>query len=339
VSPATTGTTVALYDAANRRGTKAMAAAQNARGMVLNRDPRFMDLAALVTQLVGQVQATQALASETNTSAADLAKSLADAKTVLGTVAAGLASNTAGDQATRTTMQGIAADVLAGKAADAQLVQQLQQNAAADAAQGATIDQLHESLVTATAQLAASDAEMAARMAKAEQALRDEATVRAAADAAEAKTRADGLAAEARTRADADTSNAALAAAATKAEADARTAAVASEAATRAAADTALAARATALENYMPAVTSGRASTGNLLMVAGSTRDVVVTFDTAATDATYTPVAVLDVPDQANYTVVGITNRTKTGCTVTVRNRALVSLTAVIGVTVLALKL
>jgi hypothetical protein len=176
-------------------------------------------------------------------------------------------------------------------------------------------------------------------MAKAEQALRDEATIRAAADAAEAKTRADADAAEARARADADTSNAALAAAATKAEADARTAAVNAEAAARAAADTALAARASALENYMPAVTSGRGSTGNLLMVAGSTRDVTITYDTPAPDTTYTPIAILDVPDQANYTVTQIINRTKTGCTVTVRNRALVSLTAVIGVTVLALKL
>jgi hypothetical protein len=236
-----------------------------------------------------------------------------------------LAANTSLDQTTRTQLTSIAADVRTAQQADV---------AAASA-----IDHLHESLVAATAQLTASDVELAKRITDAEAALRNEATVRAAADAAEAKTRADAVAAEARARADADTANAALAAAAIKSEADARAAADASEAATRAAADTALAARATALENYMPAVTSGRASTGNLLMTAGSTRNVVVTFDTPATDTTYTPVAVLDVPDQANYTVVSITNRTTTSCTVTIKNRALLSLTATIGVTVIALKL
>lgn len=273
---------------------QAASLAQNARQMVINRDPRFVDLAALVTQQTVQI--------------ATITGNLTDLTTAL-------AANSNADAATKMAVQRVGSDL---------------------AAVQVEVTALADNLTTATSQLAAENDELADRMTAAETALRDEATVRAAADAAEAKTRADADAAEARARADADTSNAALAAAATKAEADARKAADTAEQTARAAADTALAARLAALENKMTGVTSGRKPATVVTLAAGATLDVAVTFDAAAPDATYVPLAILST-DQ--FTPAGFKNQTTAGVTVTLRAKAAITLSVTLTVTIVALKL
>lgn len=292
--------------------TRAIALAQNARQMVLNRDPRFIDLAALVSQTVIDQRSTNA--------------SIAELATALSNVTTALAANSSADQATRDQLTQINTSITT-----------VQGNLTAVDAE---VDRLGEALQTATAQLAAADVELAARITKAQQDIENEATTRAAADAAEALIRANADAAEARARADADATNQAKQQAALAAETTARQAADTKEAADRAAADTALAARATALENYMPAVTSGRATRASLLLAAGATVDIPVTFDTPAPDTGYVPVVIIDAPNLAQWTIVNpMPTKTTTGVTVRLRTSTLISLATNIHVTVIALKL
>lgn len=299
-----------MFDPLRRASAKAEATGQNARQMVLNRDPRFIDLAALVSQLSGDMHATAA--------------TIASLVTSVSTISDGLARNSAADAQTKAQLATVSTDLAA-----------VAQQVAVVTGEYARLD---SELDVATAQLAAADEELKARMTAAEKAIRDEATTRAAADAAEALARAQADAAEARARADADAANQAKQDAAVAAEAAARQAADAKEIADRQAADVALANRVAALENYMPAVTSGRTSK-SMLVGVGGTADFPVVFDAAAPDANYVPVVVLDAPNLTNFTIAGFKDKTKTGITVTIRSNVLLSVATTIGVTVIALKL
>jgi hypothetical protein len=105
----------------------------------------------------------------------------------------------------------------------------------------------------------------------------------------------------------------------------------------------AMSVRTAALENRMPAVASGRAATATSVSLgAGATYAVNVGFDAPAPSADYTALPVIDSPSVPLFgalDVVSVSNRTTTGCTVTVKNTSLLSLGGVITVTVIALKL
>lgn len=105
----------------------------------------------------------------------------------------------------------------------------------------------------------------------------------------------------------------------------------------------ALTERTTRLETRAPAVASGRASTPSAInLAADATQAITVKFDAPAPSSDYLPMAVLDASSPqllGALSVASITNRTTTGCTVTVRNTGLVNLAGQLAVTVLALKL
>jgi uncharacterized phage infection (PIP) family protein YhgE len=103
-----------------------------------------------------------------------------------------------------------------------------------------------------------------------------------------------------------------------------------------------LTARVTALEQRMPAVASGRGVASTVNILGGGTYAINVTFDSPAPNTNYQPLAVLDSSSAqlfGSLALVSITNRTTTGCTVTVKNTALLSLGGSLTATVIALRM
>jgi multidrug efflux pump subunit AcrA (membrane-fusion protein) len=176
---------------------------------------------------------------------------------------------------------------------------------------------LGDALEIATAQLAAADVELSARLEAAEADIDLEALERAKADAAEARARAD-----------ADLANQAK-----------QQAADAAEASARAAADAVHNTRLASLENYMPGAVSGRATRPSLLVSKGQIIDIPVVFDNPLPDANYVPLPVLDTANVTNFTPVEYINKTKTGITARLRAEVLIAVAVTLNVTIFALKL
>ncbi len=109
----------------------------------------------------------------------------------------------------------------------------------------------------------------------------------------------------------------------------------------------------TNLQNQIDALKTGM-GTVNMFQTAGQSNAVVpvtilagsmiavnITFTQPAPDANYKPLVLLDANTLSllsNMTVVSVTNKTTTGCTVNVKNNAVVSIAGVVSVTCFAVK-
>ncbi|WP_416902753.1 hypothetical protein [Micromonospora echinospora] len=96
-----------------------------------------------------------------------------------------------------------------------------------------------------------------------------------------------------------------------------------------------------ALQSNRLGGTAGQATVATGLL-GGATRDVPVTFTTALPDTNYVAIPVIDGPPGILGTLQAlfpVTNKSATGCTVTVKNTALLTLGVSGTVTVVAIRL